>query len=618
MGGGGSKESPPVQQVITSPLNPPSANGLTNLSVSGTDDCTKYCELALETNVSTSSLTLTRDFGNFSDAECVQFQRDMLRIGKEISFQDFFTRLQAGGYSRPVYDRPANTDEGVAAAQFCEQVYFDEETAEKVTDAPSFTANFGKLRSVRIREVTGAGNFSSDTKAKFTLSLPVKFRYTTGVQPVAVTAQPAMSFGGGKGSAFPTTVPGPSANAPVKKEFQVKTMTLYHPCPVRVENVQYDAVLSLNDPGDPDTEVVVLVPLRGSNRGGDSEDFFNKFVKQVSTVSQPDPVTGLYASADVSTGNAWNVKDIFTLKPVKNDDGTWKAAPDEKTPPEGPYVYNNPAPVANAYFTWVAASTYKRKVVTNTPTLLKYGWTPDGREVRYFMLSNPVSIGNSDLTILRRNLPQTPAERAIHPIPNPGVSGNVKPLYKMTEPPAVEGDCGAQARTASTQGVIREGIDDTLDTGNLGGLFDSEDLSDLLTRNAESLQDAEDKCDPFAKNAKKARGYRITPADATKILIHFLSFVAIALGVWISFYFVIKNYDFKFADFGSDAGKVLATLALQTSGRIKDLAYRAKVATNLAPAAPVAAPAGKGNLGGLGTVSGLMNIKGKGVAGLKV
>lgn len=577
MGGGGSKESPPVQRVVTRPLDPPSSNGLTNLSVSGTLACTN-CEIALETNVSTSSLKLSRDFGNFSDAECLQFERDVARIGTEISFQDFFTRLQSGGYSRVTYDRPANAEEGVPAAQFCEQVYFDEATAATITDLPSYEKAFkeGKLRSVRIRQVTGAGNFSSDTKAKFTLSLPVKFRYTAGMESVPGPSSET-SMINFFGRWIPIPIPGPPVERPIVKEFQVKTMTLYHPCPVRIENVQYDAVLSLNDPGDSDTDVVVLVPLQGSNRGGDSEDFFNKFVSQVTRVTSPDPVTGLYPSADIATGNAWNIKNIFTLMPKKNPDGTLTRDPPEST--NGPYVYDNPAPIANAYFSWMAAGTFKRQKTIDTPNLLQYGWVPDGRSVRYFLLANPALIGNSDLTILRRNLPQTPAEKAIHSIPNPAL-GSPKPLYKKTEPPALEGDCATQTRTNASQGVIREGVDDTLSTGvaALGSVFGSEDLSNILAQNEGSLEDTTDTCDPWALNAKTAVGFRITPADAAKIFFNFLTFIAVVLGVWISFYFVIKNYDFKFAEFGADAGKVIGTLALQSSGRMRDLFYKGKVA----------------------------------------
>lgn len=176
MGGSESKEPPPPPVVRTLPLNPPNTRGLTNLSVSGTDACSN-CDISIETNISTSSVKLSRDFGNFSDAECLAYQRDRERLGKELSFQDFFQRLQSGGYSRPTYERPKNQDTGEEAAQFCEQVMFSEEDAAAINSVDDFKAKESKLRAVRIRQVTGAGNFSSDTKAKFTLNIPVKLTY---------------------------------------------------------------------------------------------------------------------------------------------------------------------------------------------------------------------------------------------------------------------------------------------------------------------------------------------------------------------------------------------------------------------------------------------------------
>jgi hypothetical protein len=182
MGGTESKEAPPAPTVVTKPYNPPNTTALTNLSVSGTNACSN-CDISVETNISTSSVKLSRDFGNFSDAECLAYQRDRDRLGKELAFQDFFQRLQSGGYSRPTYERPANAETGETAAQFCEQVMFSEEDAAAINSIDEFKANESKLKAVRIRQVTGGGNFSSDTKAKFTLNIPLKLTYVIANRP---------------------------------------------------------------------------------------------------------------------------------------------------------------------------------------------------------------------------------------------------------------------------------------------------------------------------------------------------------------------------------------------------------------------------------------------------
>lgn len=63
--------------------------------------------------------------------------------------------------------------------------------------------------------------------------------------------------------------------------FKVDTMTIYHPCPVRIENVQYDAVLQLNDApisnmAAPGNDTVILIPLAGSNNPDEAGRLFQK------------------------------------------------------------------------------------------------------------------------------------------------------------------------------------------------------------------------------------------------------------------------------------------------------------------------------------------------------
>jgi hypothetical protein len=64
-------------------------------------------------------------------------------------------------------------------------------------------------------------------------------------------------------------------------EIVVKNMVLYHPCPVRIENVQYDAVLQLNDPSmgsarRSENDTIILIPLAGSNRPDEAGQLISK------------------------------------------------------------------------------------------------------------------------------------------------------------------------------------------------------------------------------------------------------------------------------------------------------------------------------------------------------
>jgi hypothetical protein len=55
----------------------------------------------------------------------------------------------------------------------------------------------------------------------------------------------------------------------------VDTMTLYYPSPIRIENVQHDAILSLGDPSV-DSTLVILIPLVASNEANAGTAFLDR------------------------------------------------------------------------------------------------------------------------------------------------------------------------------------------------------------------------------------------------------------------------------------------------------------------------------------------------------
>jgi hypothetical protein len=319
--------------------------------------------------------------------------------------------------------------------------------------------------------------------------------------------------------------------------------------------------VTLNDPADSDTEVVIMIPLKTSNTGSESSDFFTRIMKQVTSVSTPDSVTGLFQGSDIATGNNWNLKSLFTVIPEKDASGADKS----------------PARIANAYFTWMASPTYKRFRTENTPGFINYTWVPDGRQVRYFMLQYPASVNATDMSTLTRNLPPTPAEKAIHVIPDASVPGNPKILYKASEPPALEKECGIKLREGFVGGV-REHME-TMDA--LSSLWDSGgDLASLKGEDGTTLLDATDKCDPFALNAQSAKNLKFSPSDVVTFLLNFLILVSVAVGVWLAMWSVTKNYDGSYSDFATNAGKVLGTIALRSTGGFTLKNSLLKVAAN--------------------------------------
>jgi hypothetical protein len=453
-----------------------------------------------------------------------------------MSFHDFITNLQSGNYSRPISQR---TDEKGNRLSFCEQVLFSEEDAAKVNSLAEFDANISKLKNVRIRKVTGGGSFSSGTKAKFKLSLPIKAKYVSQItknNPPETRIKPAWYW---------ETVPGSSTTTPVYEEISISMMTLYHPSPLRIENVQADAVLSLNDPSDPTAKTIILIPLKTSNTPSESVTFFNKIAKYLTTIASPDPVTGLYAETNIPTGNEWNIKNVFWLDEPGSD---------------------NVSNVTDAFYTWMGAGSYKRVEVSRSATEIIYDWEPDGAQIRYFMLQTPVSISASDLSFLTMSLPATKAEEAIHSIPDPTQVGNPKILYKKATGRAAEAGCG----------IVRERMENQSQGDMVASLFTGGGVEDLLVAaDGSSLMDI-DTCDPFKNNAKMATlsPSMFTPTRAIAFLFNFMIIIALALGTWLAMFLIVEqNYDVKYKEFASSAGKVLGKIALNASARAQTTSY---------------------------------------------
>ena len=264
MGGGGSRpapqptiveEDPPAGSGESSIIYPnragtPRLDGLTRSMANECDGC----NLQVTMGITSSSIKLSREFGEVTDLQCKKYKDDKKRVtDKKMSFQDFLGNVKAGKYLR-------NLDNG-----YCEQITMTEEDAKKFKNIGEFDEN--KLQSVRIQKVS-SGGFSSDTKIKLTPSIPFKLTF--------------------KG-----------------QEIDVKTMSVYHPCPLRIEGVQPDAVFSLNDPSfDDKSEYIILIPLTAKNTADPSIALFDKILPQINALMVPE-ATGQYMTRNVATGANW-------------------------------------------------------------------------------------------------------------------------------------------------------------------------------------------------------------------------------------------------------------------------------------------------------------------------
>ena len=458
MGGGESKPAPPPTVIeqeppagsgessIIYPERPgkPRLDGVTRALA---NDCSK-CDLRVSSGISSSSVRLSREFGQVSTRECSRYSTDLKRMREnKMSIQDFLGNLQAGRYLR-------NLNNG-----YCEQVELSSEEALKVTTKDQFDES--KLRSVRIQQVS-SGGFSVNTKARISPSIPFE-----------------LTFNGQK--------------------IPVKTMTVYHPCPLRLEGTQPDAVLSLNDPGFEDgSSYVVLVPLVSRNSADPSIAFFDKVLTQISGLSAPDP-TGQYPVRNIPTGNDWSLSKVFNVT----------------VPPDGVGLQ-----VTNGYYEWKGMPTLDQRREDGAGTIT-YKWTESGKpSPRYIMLDQPVAISSIALSTITQTLPMTPVNDAIHAI-----------LYDTN--PFQRGIVHSQGACSTTkEGFV---VSDILQSGN---------------------QTAEG-CDAWTVWAQPSSpGY-----DFTNAIFGLATAVAMAVGAYLALAAVLRLYDIETATLSEQIGKLVGVFA---------------------------------------------------------
>lgn len=193
----------------------------------------------------------------------------------------------------------------------------------------------------------------------------------------------------------------------------VKSMTLYHPCPVRVENIQYDAVLCLNDPGLSEVDNkgvfgfgsfkgeqqshVLMIPIKAENNPDGRATFFSRFVPYMTALKDTKPDSANYVDLDVPVGKDWSLTTMFPVS--LTSDGS----------PE----------VRVGYYSWQGGGTYESKFV-DEGSQFRYKWVQSGQTPRYIMLDSAVPISAADLQTITSTLPPTPFRPPfpIHPIPD--------------------------------------------------------------------------------------------------------------------------------------------------------------------------------------------------------
>ena len=287
------------------------------------------------------------------------------------------------------------------------------------------------------------------------------------------------------------------------KDFTVDRMTIYHPSPVRINNRQHDAVLSLNDPSLTGAdgkypEVIVLIPLEGvSIGGGKSTAFFSRIVSYIPGIVQPN-AAGEYNDINVPSGSGFVMTDILNTP----DSGT-----------------DNLDEIQNGYYTWNGTMTDSdiapyMKSMNRWANTINMGWRQKTKPPRYIIMEDAAKINSMDLQTIRM-LPVTPVEKAIH-----GISDKVMHVKNKGRSKAALAECP----NANKSWWSRQ------ERFTVGG-----------------------KCDPLANMDQTANA--ITTETITNVLIGMVSFIAVFVGVYYALKWGTTPASDLFKNIGEKIGK---------------------------------------------------------------
>jgi hypothetical protein len=431
------------------------------------------CQLAVPQGVSASAAKLYRDQGTIRRDQCRRYASDLSKVSKnQKAFEEVKRDLVAGLYY----------EELPGGGGYCRQIVYD--AADLKDAAGPANLPLDKARYPVIRKMSDSGSYSSVTKLFIKPSIPFEVEFNGVKRKIAV-------------------------------------MTLMHPSPIRVENVQHDAMLTLGDPTEGNHDgVVILVPLVGSLMPGPSGDFVAKIARYMPGVLQPSPTTGQYESLDIPTDNNWALSSVLPGTP----------GPDGKTvvTNTGYYVWSGSPPLVlrpRGNEQYVAPTQWPgfRSVFINNPNVQSYSWQvdPSVRPVQYVMLSRPVLVNSIDLQTIRM-LPMTPPTEA------------VAPILKHT----------LSYRTASSCPPA------TPSAASVAGLFSRETM--------------ENQCDPFAPGAITTDTSWVTGLFAGFAAVIALA-VAIYAAVWL---FTDRTRGEAVGSVGAWVGSMVSNLGLRGEARI--------------------------------------------------
>lgn len=274
----GSSESkpPPPPPTVTPAAIPTRQN--TDVSIATSSICVecasgscrdgKPCRLAVAPNKSAASVKIYRNkkiVDTRQSKGCKSLDIASSGIGNTVTIQEFADNLRDGKYSVMSPRGKGCSDVTVSPEQYGTILKFGDKF--DIHDGDNWQKILRNITYVRNRELKNS--FLSENK--LTIEPNVSFE---------------MSYNG--------------------KTFSITKMALFYPSPVRIENVQHDAIITLNDPMD-NPEFVVMIPLVASSFVTESTAFFSRIGSALSKVVLPNQDE----EVNVATGSDWSISKLF-------------------------------------------------------------------------------------------------------------------------------------------------------------------------------------------------------------------------------------------------------------------------------------------------------------------
>jgi hypothetical protein len=554
---------PPAKEDIVSYQPYPTEDPLDEIFLEKTVPCTS-CALTIGSNTSTSTVTIQRSVGAIAATDCYRYDNDVRkRTRGELSDYQLGVNLSRGLYSTP------------SSQGYCQELMITDDDLLRLAKGDALTTDM--VRRKRVLPVSGNGGFSSNTKAIYSLPIPIAFRFTG----MATSLDPATKQ---------------KKQTQIDLPVNVTHLSLFYPAPLRTNGVQADACIALNDPAqNRGQKVIVLIPLVASPSGGEpSADFIRRLAQYVAVVRDVDPSTGEYPSTTIQTGSSWKISNLFSLKATNGAKSVLDQA-------DGATEYYR---VANGFYVWKPATQYEiyQEVtdgdITQQTTMNKryvnYRWRPVPSDTAptYIMLDYPVAIDSVDLVALTRNLPTTPPLMGIHKIPK--TDGYI--FHKQAESPARgPGATVPELHPGCSTDLCKESYinyDSTVDftraqnqLGILEGVVEGRYNKSLFGDVDVLAQCPGGKCDPFLQNLKQIRMPNHT--NVIRVILAVLFLLAILVGTYAALVATVHDYDTRVSRIGETFGQLAATFARRAQG-VLSLASTPKPAPAPAAAAPAA------------------------------